>query len=233
MRRRARDVRFSVGRFVGFGKRSRDLFFALSRSRDLALRVFGSQILPTKRSLKLELEEQKKTRERQISLAIFSDRLRQTLTWHEREHVCGCILCVCNLRDHSEGRGADVLSARRDGRERGVRARTGFGERAAPMSVLAPPNGTDFRPGLGPWPSCPDAGVFAGIGRNATRAVAGRRPRVPVVPARVHPRAPLHGDLPPSVPARRLDVRAPAPCLLGLLLRRRGRAEPEPKRVHG
>ena len=70
------------------------------------------------------------------------------------------------------------------------------------MSVLAPPNGTDVRPGLGP--ERPDAGVFVGIGRNATCAIAGRRSRVPVVPARAD--APLHGDLAPRRPPRRLEV---------------------------
>ena len=124
-----------------------------------------------------------------------------------------------------------VLSARRDGRERGVRACAGSAERAAPVSVLAPPHGMDVRPGLGP--ERPDARASVGIGRHATRAVAGRRPRVPVVPARA--RARLDRDPPPRLPSRRLDVRAPAPRLVGLLRRRRGRAEPKPKpkRIHG
>ena len=122
-----------------------------------------------------------------------------------------------------------VLSARRDGRERGVRACAGSAERAAPVSVPAPPHGMDVRPGLGP--ERPDPRASVGIGRHATRAVAGRRPRVPVVPARA--RARLDRDPHPRHPSRRLDVRAPAPRLVGLLRRRRGRAEPKPKRIHG
>ena len=154
-------------------------------------------------------------------------------TWHEPlERVSGTdvLLVVCVIAGTTAKVAAPtVLSARRDGRERGVRACGGSAERAAPVSVPAPPHGMDVRPGLGP--ERPDARASVGIGRHATRAVAGRRPRVPVVPARA--RARLDRDPHPRLPSRRLDVRAPAPRLVGLLRRRRGRAEPKPKRIHG
>lgn len=228
--------------FRGKAKKSRDSTcsrrgLATCPPRD-AVGTFGDfSRLATHRTLRPLFQE---ARENENLVQIFSGVGRETSailsasgTWHEPlERVSGTFdSWSVKFASGTTAKVAapTVLSARRDGRERGVRACAGSAERAAPVSVLAPPHGMDVRPGLGP--ERPDARASVGIGRHATRAVAGRRPRVPVVPARA--RARLDRDPPPRLPSRRLDVRAPAPRLVGLLRRRRGRAEPKPKRIHG
>jgi len=237
----SREV-FRLRAFRGKAKKSRDFTrgvrgLATCRPRD-AIGTFGGTFRDWRRTgLCVHLSKKRaKTkiranllRRRWETSAIF----RFAGTWHEPlERVSGTdvLLVVCVIAGTTAKVAAPtVLSARRDGRERGVRACGGSAERAAPVSVPAPPHGMDVRPGLGP--ERPDARASVGIGRHATRAVAGRRPRVPVVPARA--RARLDRDPHPRLPSRRLDVRAPAPRLVGLLRRRRGRAEPKPKRIHG
>ena len=237
----SREV-FRLRAFRGKAKKARDFTRGEGASR-LADRAMRSALsgdfsrLATHRTLRPPFQEARENEKSRANLlrrrwetsAIF----RATGTWHEPlERVSGTdvLLVVCVIAGTTAKVAAPtVLSARRDGRERGVRACAGSAERAAPVSVPAPPHGMDVRPGLGP--ERPDPRASVGIGRHATRAVCGRRPRVPVVPARA--RARLDRDPHPRLPSRRLDVRAPAPRLVGLLRRRRGRAEPKPKRIHG